>query len=353
MKTITAYIEDGFLEKSIAANEEISPASLKELLLKSGASSYALKNRSHETVAALMDTGAMIRKIATTLPSAGVALCMHQHVTLACARYPRLFEENERLLREVREGGALIASAFAEGIPGRDIFAPSVTVSVDGENVMVNGTKKPCTLASIADYFIISAGQVEQKNLLTLVLIPNRHPSIQTKPFWNAGLLKACDSNEVKFNELQLNRHSLTPMGIDELQGVLAYGMATFNYFAASAYCGVLDALLAKIPPRVAAENAVARAIAEYALKIDVILRQLAKLAHDADAVEDAIPSIFGLRYTLEELIENAAQYALRSCGGVTVFSSPDALILFSMVQLYKFHPASKFQFISATLQTV
>jgi alkylation response protein AidB-like acyl-CoA dehydrogenase len=127
--------------------------------------------------------------------------------------------------------------------------------------------------------------------------------------------------------------------------------MATFNYFAANAYLGALDALQACIPARVASEPAVARVLTEQAVKINAILVQLASLAHDADRLEHAVPSILGLRYILEETLEDAAQFALRSCGGVEVVRSALPLRLFAAIQLFKFHPVSKFQFITAAMQ--
>lgn len=335
-----------------ASGQTTTPAQLKQALLKSGAAAHAVTMSAHESIEGLTALAESVRCSARVLPAAAVALCMHHHVVLAMARYPALFDEAPSLIRAVGQGEALVASAFAEGIPGSDIFSPSVTVDDQGGGVLVQGSKKPCTLASIADYYVMSACHHGRGDTMALLLIPNRSDAIQTQAFWGLDLLRECDNQEVLFNRLSLDKHIVSAFSPEQQQGVLAYGMATFNCLAAHAYTGVLEALQACIPARVTAEPAVARILAEQGLRVQAVLTQLTSLAHQADQLEHAVPTILGLRYSLELLLEEAAQFALRSCGGVEVMRSPKALALFSTLQLYKFHPVSKFQFVSAVLQS-
>jgi alkylation response protein AidB-like acyl-CoA dehydrogenase len=335
-----------------ASGQTTTPTQLKQALLKSGAAAHAVTTSAHDSVDALGALAESVRRSASVLPAAAVALCMHHHVVLAMARYPALFDEASSLVKAVGQGEALVASAFAEGIPGSDIFSPSVTVADHGDGVIVQGSKKPCTLASIADYYVMSACHHGRGNTMALLLIPHRGDAIRTQPFWGLDVLRECDNQQVLFDRLSLDRNSVSALSPEQQQGVLAYGMATFNCLAAHAYAGVLDALQACVPARVSAEPAVARVLAEQGLRVQAVLTQLTALAHQADQLEHAVPTILGLRYSLESLLEDAGQFALRSCGGVEVMSSPKALSLFSTLQLYKFHPVGKFQFVSALLQS-
>ena len=67
----------------------------------------------------------IIRSQAGLEPSLGIALTMHHHIVLVLAKYPEIFPNAPELLEQILHHELLIASAFAEGKAGINIFNPS------------------------------------------------------------------------------------------------------------------------------------------------------------------------------------------------------------------------------------
>jgi alkylation response protein AidB-like acyl-CoA dehydrogenase len=97
------------------------------------------------------------RAVASRSPSLAVATTMH-HFSIAS-----LVEAGTQslgfewmLLEAVAADALLVASGFAEGRTGRAILAPTMRAEVRGDKVVLNGSKKPCSLSRSMDLLTAS-----------------------------------------------------------------------------------------------------------------------------------------------------------------------------------------------------
>lgn len=333
-----------FPQLSVQQFDHLSPQEAKRIIQASAAASFSRDIGRSEPAAVLAQTAGLIRQVAARAPAIGVMLCMHHHVAVTWLRFVDLFSHGHEQLNSILDRQGLLASAFAEGIPGRDIFTTSVMVRQHGEHELTaHGQKKPCTLASCADYY---ASLVIDEEACThaLALIPADLPQIHREPFWQLDILQAADNQAVIFDGVKLGGDSLSRIRGDALKPVLSYGVMAFNAFACSAYCGAVDAMLALLPETLRNIPQIAREITDYRLTSQALID--AMLAHTgaAELDEQSVTRVLALRYQCEALIARYAGFALQTFGGVNVMTRPAMLYLFSVTQLLRFHPITHFQ---------
>ncbi|WP_051690944.1 acyl-CoA/acyl-ACP dehydrogenase [Photorhabdus australis] len=348
---MTDIVEE--IRKSSEKCQNLTPEGLKKLLLGSGAASQCLRLVAQSNIEGLCQVGNTIREVSSWLPSIGIALTMHNHIVLACAKFPDIFEDNNKLLNEVMASEVLVASAFAEGLPGTNIFSPSLKMHSKEGKLFVNGSKKPCSLSSIADYYVLSVSDTDNDNEMRVVLIAKSAQNINIIPFWRLKVLFESDNQEVKFSDTEVLPQLLSHYKGIEQQVVLSYGLSLFNYFAANTYSGILNGLARFIPGRVAEQQSIKYTLTQADYKINAILGQMLTVAHDAHRDENAIRNILALRYTLEKILEETASFILRCCGGIQVMTTPEIMNFYSAVQLFKFHPIGEFQMVSQIMQQI
>lgn len=330
---------------------DITPLELKALLLNTNATAQCLELNADNDMNSLEIVGNTIREASSLLPSVGIALTMHNHILLVCQKYPDIFIDNEKILKDILDSKVLLASAFAEAIPGANIFSPSVQIFSQHDQFFVSGSKKPCTLASIADYYAISVKDLDASEKMKLLLINQDAKNIEITPFCQLGLLTECDNQEVIFNNTEVAASLISKYQDVELVPVLSYGLSLFNYFAANAYSGVLDGLIHYLPKHIREQDSIKYKITQNQYKVYGILNQMLSIAHGASQDENAIQKILALRYILEEILEQMASYILRCCGGVQAMTNPRIFEFYSIIQLFKFHPTSEFQTVSRLMR--
>lgn len=323
----------------------LSPSAFKKMLLTSKATAECLQINAHENKDDLQQLARTIRSSSAWLPAVGVALTMHNHIVLACKKFPSVFKDTQIVLEYVRQSTALVASAFAEGVPGSSILDPGLHLSRKDNRIFINGSKKPCTLASIADYFVLSAKEDDHMKLL---LLTRKIHNCQIIPYWKLDILTECDNQELRLTDAEISPHDVSDFEELQQQKVISYGLCLFNYFAAHTYCGALDGLIRQLPARVAESQTVSYALAQAAIKIDVLLEQMLDITNHSAEDMSGIPRILSLRYILENVIEETARIVLRCCGGVQVMTNTDVFYFYTIVQFYKFHPVSEFQFLNS-----
>ncbi|HBK56095.1 MAG TPA: hypothetical protein DDZ76_07415 [Xanthomonadales bacterium] len=346
VESVLAKLASGFASDSITQRESITPLQLKSMLAATGAASIGLKLAADQDSSGLLAMSGFIRKLSMQLPAAGVAMCMHQHVVLACARHAALFPSatTTMLIDRVRTHDALVSSAFAEGIPGSDIFRPSVSLQTGLDRATVNGHKQPCTLSSIADYHVVSGANAAGE--LQLAMIPSKTPGVSSEPFFRIVPLAACDSNRLVLRNVEIENDLVSTLSGQALTPALSYGMCVFSMFIASAYSGVVDALIERIPPRVSSDQAVRNEITGFHLTTATLVGLMVELCFSADQDEASVAQVLSLRYEVEQVIDRTLRFLFVRLGGIAVMSNPDLLLLHNIAQLMKYHPVSRHQFL-------
>lgn len=120
-------------------------------------------------------------------------------------------EQKARLLPAVCHGNVLFAYGLSEPDAGADLASVATSAKLDGDRIIINGVKRWCTAADIADYIILLARSDEKAprhQNLTMLLVPADAPGISRTRIETIGHhgLATCD---VFFDEVEIPTDSV------------------------------------------------------------------------------------------------------------------------------------------------
>lgn len=114
--------------------------------------------------------------------------------------------QKQELLPRVASGNLLFAYGLSEPNVGGDLATVETTARREGDEVIVNGTKRWCTGAHIADYIfcLLRTGPKEEKyKNLSIVLIPPTLPGITITPLGHLGI-RGVETKDVIFEDVRV-----------------------------------------------------------------------------------------------------------------------------------------------------
>lgn len=115
-------------------------------------------------------------------------------------------EQKQELLPKVASGDLLFAYGLSEPNVGGDLATVETTARRDGNELVINGTKRWCTGAHIADYIfcLLRSGPKEEKyKNLSIVLIPPSLPGISISPLGHLGI-RGVETKDVTFENVRV-----------------------------------------------------------------------------------------------------------------------------------------------------
>ncbi len=115
-------------------------------------------------------------------------------------------EQKKALLPKVAEEGLMFAYGFTEPDVGADLASVSTTARRDGDELVVNGSKRFCSGAAISEYIyaLVRTGPVEDKyRNLSLVLIEPDARGVTLEPQDTLGL-KGGGTFDVSFDDVRI-----------------------------------------------------------------------------------------------------------------------------------------------------
>ncbi|MFJ6433418.1 acyl-CoA dehydrogenase family protein [Streptomyces sp. NPDC091416] len=290
------------------------------------------------------------RAIGAAAPSLAVASTMHHFsvatiFTLASSLSSSGLEW--ALLEGIATQNLLVSSGFAEGNPGQGILSPTVGgVRKDG-GVLVNGSKRPCSMSRSMDLLSasLSVPKEDGGSETLLMLLPAETPGVSVHPFWRSNVLAGAESDEVRLTDVFVDDMLLVPTEageqgeLDELQTV---GFMWFEMLITSCYLGMASALVErafaskKLGPQLVADLGVR--IETAAQLLEGIAAQLTSRQGDNAALTKAMIA----RYGAQEAIVEVAGRAVEALGGMAFIGSPDVAYLLAACQCANFHPPSR-----------
>lgn len=292
----------------------------------------------------------VVRAMSSYSPSLGASTTMH-HYTVATlfslARIAgRLTAAQLDLLAEIARDNLIVASGWAEGKPGANIVIPAVTARATDGGYLVNGGKKPCSLARSMDLLTASAAvPVNGTDELALLLIPASSPGITVHKFWLSNVLAGAESDEIRLTEvfvpadLVIHTRPDAPDRLDDLQTT---GFAWFEMLATSVYVGATSALVeqALVGGRGSATD---RAHAAIQLESAIsLVESAARALDDGRTGDDAVAAVLTARYAAQPVLRSAADMAAELLGGIAFMRSPDIGYLIAAVRPLAYHPPSR-----------
>lgn len=185
------------------------------------------------------------RAIGRVDPSIAVALNMHMlSVGLLAEHWQRERDSSWMLLEAIAGGHNLVGSAFAEPGGSANILRSRTTAVRTRSGVRLTGVKFPCSLASTADLFCLSA-QREDEGTTIVTLCPAKSPGLAVTGAWQSLGMRASDTARLELTDVEIDHrlifHEAPTGAVDD---IVIGGLVWFIVLICATYHGVLSALV-------------------------------------------------------------------------------------------------------------
>lgn len=297
-----------------------------------------------------LDAIQVTRAIGAVSPSLSVASTMH-HFSVATiftlADSLRSSGVEWALLEGIATQNLLVSSGFAEGNPGQGILSPTVGAVRKEGGIVVNGSKKPCSMSRSMDLLSASVSVPKKGGgtEIVLMLVPAQTPGLSVHPFWRSNVLAGAESDEVRMTDVFVDDRLLVPTEVgergevDELQTI---GFMWFEMLITSCYLGMASALVERAFGR---GKLGAEAVADIGVRLETATLLLESIARQLIAKEGdnvALSKAMIARYGAQEAIVDVAAKAVEALGGMAFISSSEIAYLLAACHCASFHPPSR-----------
>lgn len=336
---------------SIYELDQLAPAVLKSEFQRLKLASLGLDNDSAHQFDAYKLQCEEIAKLGYHWPSAGLVAVMHMHVVLAFARYPQLVPFNQSLLNKVKTEQYLLASLSAEGAVNKSNgFSPLLHKRVSESCYQVNGTKKPASLSHMADYFAcVSRDETTMES--AMVLIPRGDSVAAMSGLWDLTVFKASDTQEVRFNGVELPADHLATEGA-EIEPVMSLAMGTFQFMTIQCYLGIAQRLIDKITATFKPYYELRAAMARIQMFKSTMCDVLAEQSFKTDTDPSARAFVQSCRYSLERDLAALVSNIYKHMSANALVMDKDFMHLMNTVMMLSFHPMPEKSFIRQFMPT-
>ena len=287
--------------------------------------------------------------IANRSPSLAVATTMHHFsvatvVEMVQRKVGSGFEW--MLLQGIAKNNLYVASGFAEGRSGVGILNSAMKVERTNEGLIINGSKKPCSLSSSMNLLTASLviPREDGEPELAIATIPVETAGIERRPFWKSPILAGAESDEIVLENVSVPSMLVSYLGSPkQLDLIQARGFLWFELLISGSYLGVATALAERVlndrkgnpSERVGLMIELEGAIAA--------LEGIAAAMIDTTANEDQLlaRALF-VRYAVQGAIERATARSVELLGGMAFINSPEVSYLYSAARGLAFHPPGR-----------
>ncbi|XAH25852.1 acyl-CoA dehydrogenase family protein [Xylophilus sp. GW821-FHT01B05] len=181
----------------------------------------------------------VVERIAQDCSSTAMVLTMHYAGTVLVEKYGPM-----EIRRAIAAGRHITTLAWSETGTRSHFWAPVGTAQVEGDSVVLNGSKSMVTSAREADSYVWSSRPVAAEGASTLWLVDSRLPGLQRpQPFDGLGL-RGNDSAPVRAENLRVPANSM--LGADGEGGNIMNNdeLPVFATLIASASIGLMEGAL-------------------------------------------------------------------------------------------------------------
>jgi len=286
------------------------------------------------------------RAIASRAPSLAVATTMH-HFTIATVLEidPERPEREGELLQSIARENLYVGSGFAEGRPGASIQSATIRVEPGPEGFMVlNGSKKPCSLSHSMDLFTVSTPPLEGMDAgLAAAMIPADTPGIERRPFWKSPILAGAESDEVVLHDVMVPEEMFIPLGgPGRVSAVQDRGFLWFELLISASYLGITSALVERV---LRSGRGGPSERVELATEVEGAMAALEGIARGMESGEKGnheLGRLLLVRYSVQSAIDRAACLAVELLGGNAFIGSAEVSYLFSAARGLSLHPPAR-----------
>lgn len=294
------------------------------------------------------DAVSLQRAIGARSPSLAVATTMH-HLSVAglVQAYEVAHGMEWMLLEAVADQRLLVASGFAEGRSGQSILDSSIKAHQDGDDVVLNGAKKPCSLSASMDLLSVSVTLDDgQGPELAVAVVPAATPGVSVHPFWGSFVLAGAESDEVRLHDVHVPPDLVVRTGLGEdrtLDPVQTVGFVWFELLMAASYLGMASALAERV---LLAKRASAAERAAILVELESAMGGIRGAAAVMDTGrplgQDDLLRALVSRFSTQDTIDRVVPRCLEALGGMAYVSTDDTAYLSACTAALKFHPPSR-----------
>jgi alkylation response protein AidB-like acyl-CoA dehydrogenase len=290
------------------------------------------------------------RAVAARSPSMGVMMTMHNFTISFCNLMADLTPAVPVMLEAVGRQQKLVASGFAEGRYGAGILDSTLLVRRDGDGYRLSGSKKPCSMTHCMDILtagIAHAGPDGIKRTGMAIVFADQE-GISRHPFWNAPVLRAADSHELRLENVFVpaERVVISDSDNEDMKLLIAMGevcgLCWFEVMITATYLGVVSGLAERVigNPKIDAAERVALGseleTAQAALDGAVRMMEIGPLD------ESLLAQVLLVRFSIQRAIERCAMRAAELVGGLAFIRDAQIATYLSSARCLAFHPISR-----------
>jgi alkylation response protein AidB-like acyl-CoA dehydrogenase len=285
------------------------------------------------------------RAIACRAPSLAVATTMH-HFTIASLL--EIDPENPGLeaetLEAVARGNLYVASGFAEGRAGVSIQTSALRLERTAAGVVLNGSKKPCSLSRSMDLFTVSTPALPGMDAgLAAAIIPADTPGLERRPFWNSPILAGAESDEVALRDVCVPEGAFLPLGgSGRVNAVQDRGFLWFELLISATYLGIASALVERVLLSGRGGPADRVALATETEGAMAALEGVARAMVAGERDNAQLGRMLLVRYAVQDAVARATSRAVELLGGMAFIGSPEVAYLLAASRGLSLHPPSR-----------
>lgn len=290
------------------------------------------------------------RAIATRSPSLAVATTMHHFSAATMLELSKVELGLEwMLLQAIGEGKLMLASGFAEGARGQGVLTPTMRAQrVDGK-IVINGTKKPCSLSRSMDLLtasvVVTTEDPDAPEEFAVALVPADSPGVEVAPFWGSSVLAGAESDAVTLNDVQVEDELLVSMGDadgSQLDRIETAGFIWFALLITASYVGMASALAERVLAEGRYEACLRLAAATELEATMASLDGLAARLAGGDTSGDLLTRALLCRYAAQDAINRATAAAVEQLGGMAFIGGDDISYFAGASRALAFHPPGR-----------
>lgn len=288
------------------------------------------------------------RAIGARSPSLAAATTMH-HFSVASlveqAAHGAGFEW--LLLEAIVRDRMLVASGFAEGRAGQSILCPAIRAERRGQQVVLNGSKKPCSLSRSMDLLTVSVllDGADGVSRMAVAIVPAGADGLSVRPFWGSPVLAGAESDEVVLEDVALDSQLVVVTDVTASSDLDALHVLSFLWFElliTAGYLGAASALVERVLDREAGSPADRAAMVSELNVAMLAVEAVASALTDGRAAEELLVDALMVRYAAQDAIARACPPALAALGGMAFIGSGEGSYLASAAAGLMFHPPSR-----------
>ena len=288
----------------------------------------------------------VLRAIGARSPSLTVAATMHTISVAMIALYRMYGDAGEAVLRDVAARQLLIASGFAEGRSGVDIFDAAVMARPASGGYTIAGSKKPCSLSNTCDVVMVGLGLSHRPGQRGIALVLDARSRIRCREFWNTPFLAAADSHEVVLDDVFVPEELMAVPESDSSPGRIGIiesgALYWFQLFICASYLGIASAVV-ELALQKKAGNDSERAM--LGIEIESAMSMLEGLAQRVETEPVSTPILcqsLMVRFSVQQIIARVVAHASELLGGMSFVRSGDLGYLLAASRALAYHPPSR-----------